>query len=198
MGTVPMAGLGSPLSPYNRLAHPYGYLYSGSSVLDSMSGSYPYSHRYGPYWHSQYYQAKFCIDEDGNQLSEEEARANFEAEWEREESRVAQLKCLEEREVSRVQQESRNGILAKVSARYAEVADAETLDTASQAAAADTLRHGWSGTREDRMMQDSMRWKHPYFYYSSYPQWQSYHSTILPESVAPTPYTPASVGPLTH
>merc|ERR1711871_1357482 len=130
-----MAGLGSPLSPYNRLAHPYGYLYTSSSE----DARRMYSQRFGPYWHSHYYHAKFAVDQEGNELSEEEAKANFDAEWQREEERVAKLQWLQEREVARVQQESRNGILSKVSARYAEVADAETLDVASQAAAQDTL-----------------------------------------------------------
>merc|ERR1711939_955331 len=121
-----MAGLGSPLSPYNRLSHPYGfysYSYAKESAPERLS--YLYSQRYGPYWHSRYYHDHFCVDEDGNEMSAEEAKMKFDSEWEKEEARVQQLRWLEEREEARVQQESRNDILRKVSARYAEVADQE-------------------------------------------------------------------------
>merc|ERR1711988_319820 len=117
-----------------------------------------YNYRYGPLWYSQYYHDQFGVDKEGQDLPPEAARARFEAEWEKEEVRVAQLKWLEEREVARVQQESRNTILGKVSARYAEVADPETLESAARATTAETLRHGWSGTRNERVTQDQERW----------------------------------------
>ena len=58
-----------------------------------------YSQRFGPQWHSHYYHAKFAVDQDGNQLSEEEAKANFDAEWQRCalarcESALARTQCL--------------------------------------------------------------------------------------------------------
>ena len=56
-------------------------------------------------------------------------------------------------QVRRVEKETRSNILSKVSARYAEVADRDTLEAAAQQSTLETLRHGYYGTREERERQ---------------------------------------------
>eukprot|EP00656_Telonema_subtile_P055140 TRINITY_DN8449_c0_g1_i2.p1 TRINITY_DN8449_c0_g1~~TRINITY_DN8449_c0_g1_i2.p1 ORF type:complete len:162 (-),score=27.36 TRINITY_DN8449_c0_g1_i2:90-575(-) len=108
---------------------------------------HPYSHygrRHWYYPHYPYYHSGLTI---------EEANAQREEMRRQDEERVAFYKELDHREMERVVKESQVKVLGQGSARWAEVADPDSMYLHALVEAEERLQTGWSGTTEEREQQ---------------------------------------------